>query len=121
MKKISNEPSEVANEFNSYYKNVAKDLQEKIHTVNQDFNTYLSESHERSFFLSPTNPFEILDTINLSINNKSTGPNSIPSFILDLIKKNIAAPLSDIINLFFSTGIYLNKLKTFAHCTNLQR
>ena len=79
--KISNESSEVANEFNSYYKNVAKDLQDKIHTFHQDFNTYLTEKHhERSFFLSPTNPFEVIDTINLSNNNKSTG---IPNFILE--------------------------------------
>ena len=109
--KISNEPSEVANEFNTYYKNVAKDLQDKIHTVNQNFESYLTESHESSFFLSPTNPFEVLDTINLTINNKSTGPNSIPNCILDLIKTKIAGPLSNIFNLSFSTGIYLNQLK----------
>ena len=108
---ISNDPSKVANEFNSYYANVAKDLQSKIHTVNQDFNTYLTDNHEKSFFLSPTNPYEVLDIIDLSMNNKSTGPNSIPNFVLELMKKVIADPLSDIINLSFSTGIYINQLK----------
>ena len=47
--KISNEPSEVANEFNTYYENVAKDLQDKIHTVNQNFEMYLAESTKEAF------------------------------------------------------------------------
>ena len=44
-------------------------------------------------------------------NNKACGPNSIPNKIFHLIKQIIAEPLADIINLSFTTGIYIDKLK----------
>ena len=43
--------------------------------------------------------------------NKSNGPNSIPTEILHLIKGLTADPLSHAINLSFSKGIYLDRLK----------
>ena len=44
-------------------------------------------------------------------NNKSSGPNSIRTDVLKLIKNNICHPLKEIINLSFSTGIYPTQLK----------
>ena len=44
-------------------------------------------------------------------NNKSSGPNSIPTDVLKLIKNNICHPLKEIINLPFLTGIYHTQLK----------
>ena len=44
-------------------------------------------------------------------NNKSYGPNSIPTDVLKLIKNNICHPLKEIINLSFTTGIYPTQLK----------
>ena len=44
--------------------------------------------------------------------SKSSGPHSIPIKILQLIKRDIAQPLSQIINLSFSTGQFPSKLKT---------
>ena len=48
----------------------------------------------------------------MHIKNKGTGPHSIPHKILHLIKEVIAAPLADILNLSFESGIYIDKLKT---------
>ena len=61
--------------------------------------------------MQPTEHFEVLDTINNCINNKACGPNSIPTTIMHLVKHVIANPLADIINLSFTTGIYIDKLK----------
>ena len=44
--------------------------------------------------------------------NKSSGPNSIPTRILKLLKKDISIHLVDIFNLSFSSGIYPTALKT---------
>ena len=108
---ISNDPKEIANEFNSYFSNIADKLQSSIHYQGQDYNDYSHNQSEQSFFITPTNKFEIVDMINNNINNKACGPNSIPNTILHLIKQNIAEPLADIINLSFTTGIYIDKLK----------
>ena len=44
--------------------------------------------------------------------NKASGPNSIPTKILKLFKKEFSKPLSDIMNLSFNQGIFPNLLKT---------
>ena len=43
--------------------------------------------------------------------NKASGPNSIPTKILKLFKKEFSKPLSDIINLPFNQGVFPNLLK----------
>ena len=107
----SNDPKEIANAFNSYFSNIAENLQSSIHSQGQDFNEYLQNYSEHNFFMTPTTKYEIIDVINNNISNKSCGPNSIPNNIFHLIKHNIAEPLSEIINLSFTTGIYIDKLK----------
>ena len=54
---------------------------------------------------------EIVLIIDSLQNNKATGPHSIPTVILKLIKQNISFPLKEIINMSFATGIYPDKLK----------
>ena len=58
-----------------------------------------------------TDKNEIINIINNFNMNKSTGPHSIPNDILNLIKLNIAGPLSKIVNLSFVNGIYIDNLK----------
>ena len=43
--------------------------------------------------------------------NKSTGPNSIPTNILKLLKNDISTQFSDIFNVSFSTGVFTSILK----------
>ena len=105
------DPNEIANEFNNYFSNIAGELQDSIHSQGQDFNDYLENRPENSFFLQPTEKNEVIDIINLSIDNKANGPNSIPNQILHIIKLIVAEPIADIINLSFSTGTYIEKLK----------
>ena len=105
------EPKEVANQFNNYFSNIASKLQASIYTQGQDFNKYLKNNAEHSFFIKSTDKYEIIDIINKNLNNKASGPNSIPNLIIHLIKLIIAKPLADIINLSFKTGIYIDKLK----------
>ena len=101
----------VFGQYNNHFSSVAGKLQASIHSQGQDFNSYLQNKSECSFFVKATNKYEIVDTITSNINNKASGPNSIPNEILLLIKESIAKPLADIINLSFSTGIYIEKLK----------
>ena len=110
-KELITNPTEIANEFNNYFSKIASKLQTSIHYQGQDFNKYLINRAENSFFIKPTDKSEIVDTINRNINNKAVGPNSIPNTILHMIKFIIAEPLADIINLSFETGIYIDKLK----------
>jgi hypothetical protein len=108
------DPALISNTFNNYFANIAGSIidQRKYHG-NKSFSNFLNESMPNAStndFL-PTNAKEICEQIsNLQV-NKGTGPNSIPTQILHLIKFEIAKPLANIINLSFSTGIHPDKLK----------
>ena len=105
------DPAAVANEFNSYFSNVARKLQNSIYSQGKFFKDYLVNPSEKSFFIIPTNKVEIIEIINDNIKNKASGPNSIHNLIFHLLKDLISESLADIINLSFSTGIYIDKLK----------
>ena len=62
-------------------------------------------------FISPTAPYEILDTINLLKVGKLTGPNNIPIELLKVLSVCISSPLSDIINQSFQTGNFPVKIQ----------
>ena len=62
------------------------------------FYKLLKNSNEYNFFMNPTDKNEIINITNNLNFNKSTGPHSIPGEILNIIKLNIAEPLSEIVN-----------------------
>ena len=105
------DPKKIAEGFNSFFSSIAGKLQGNIHSVNTDFNKYLSDRVNTNFVMHSADTEEILRII-LSLNNsKSTGPNSIPTEILKLLGPNICVPLKEIINISFATGYYPDKLK----------
>ena len=64
-----------------------------------------------SFFVSPITPPEIEIVINSLNKNKSTGPHSIPIFLLKILCSYISTSLATLINSYFETGIFSDKLK----------
>ena len=91
---------------------MAEKLQKSIQVRDQNFHEYLPPETESSIYIQPSSGNEVIETINnYIINKKATGPNSIPAFILQLITPSIAEPLSDIINISFSQGKYIDFLK----------
>ena len=108
------DPLQISNQFNSYFSSIADNIlkKNKFHG-NKSFSDFLSDPLPNSIsddFL-PTNEKEICDLITQLKTNKGTGPNSIPTKILHLIKLEIAKPLASIINMSFTTGIHPDKLK----------
>ena len=110
-KEISSNPKIIANTLNKYFSSIAGALQGQIHHRGNDFTKYLSRPNDYNFFINRTDEYEIINIINNLSSNKATGPHSIPTDILQLIKFNISKPLSAIFNLSFSTSIYPDKLK----------
>ena len=70
----------------------------------------LRNRNQMKFVIAHVSNEEILDIIN-SLENKSTGPYSIPLKLLSLIPDLIILPLAYIINMSFLTGVYPNLLK----------
>ena len=111
-KGLISQPNDIANTFNVYFSTIAKELQGKIYHCGHDFNLYLKNKNEHNFFINPTNRYEVLNIINTISISKAIGPHSIPTDIFHLIKLNISEPLTEIINLSFNTGVFVENLKT---------
>ena len=61
---------------------------------------------------SPTDKEEITNVITSFNSNNVSGPNSIPSRILFLLKNEISKQLADVFNLSFMTGVFPSVFKT---------
>ena len=61
---ITTDPTVIANEFNNYFSNVASNLQDKIHNSGHHFSKHLKNRTTQSFFMKPTDKYEILELIN---------------------------------------------------------
>ena len=105
------DPIKIANEFNEYFSTIGSQLEGRIYHFGQDFSKYLTNSNEYSCYITPTDKYEVIKIINSLDSNIATGPHSIPTPILQLIKLNIAESLSEIVNLSFENGIYFDRLK----------
>ena len=108
---ISSDSMDIANSFNQYFGSVAEKIRKKIPKTPKTYTSFLKNPIPNSLFLSPVDTNEILNCISTLDYSKATGPTSIPSRILPLIKAEIADPLANIINLCFVKGIFPEKIK----------
>ena len=110
-KVVETDPTKIAEGFNGYFASIAGKLQQNIFPGNSNFAKYLSRPLDNNFLFKSADPSEIIYIIDSIENSKSTGPHSIPTDILKLIKNNICLPLKEIINMSFATGVYPELLK----------
>ena len=101
----------IADEFNKYFANIGNNLASAIPKSKASFELYLRNSPANSFALFPASENEIENIIECLNISKSSGPYSIPTKLLKILKSTISVPLMHIINLSFSTGIMPEKLK----------
>ena len=102
---------DIANEFNNFFSNIGPSTEESIpQNPIADPKRFLKDRVQPDFFLTFVSNEELLEIIQ-NLENKSTGPNSIPVRLLKLIPDLILLPLCKIINNSFSTGVFPNVLK----------
>ena len=102
----SAEPIEIANIFNNLFTSTAAETKESIRYSHKHFSNFLKNRSDDSFFVSPTDKYEIINIIFSLDSNKSTGLNSTPTKILKLLKNDIFTQLSGIFNASFSTMVF---------------
>ena len=90
---------------------MAAKTKESIKYPHKHFSNFLKNRSYDSFFPSTADKYEIINIISSLDWNKSTGPNSMPTKILKLLKNNISIQFSDIFNVSFSTGVFPSMLK----------
>ena len=109
--KIILNQNEIAESLNNFFVNVGPETEKSIPVnpiVKPD--KFLKNRNQVNFLIAHISNEEILEIIN-QLENKSTGPQSIPFKLLKLIPDLILVPLCKIINNSFQSGIYPNALK----------
>ena len=109
--KIIENPKAVANQLNNFFVNVGPITESSIpRSENISPLKFLKQSNQLDFFLAHVSHNEVIEIIN-SLENKSTGPASIPVKLLKLIPDLIIVPLCNLINLSFISGSFPTPLK----------
>ena len=109
--KIIDDDKELATNFNNFFVNVGPNTEASIPKVpNISPSKFLKNRNQINFVIAHISNEEILDIIN-SLENKTTGPFSIPVKLLSLIPDLIIIPLAYIINMSLLTGVYPDLLK----------
>ena len=76
-----------------------------------EFQYFLHHSNAESLFITPIDAYEVNLIVSSLNSDKSTGPNSLPTKILKLLKDEISTHLANIFNLSFSSGVFPSILK----------
>ena len=108
---ISN-PKEVANAFNDYFSNIADDiLKNRKYNGNTSHRKYLTNPLDKTFVAYECDKTEVESIITTLKPHKGTGPNSLPTNILLMLKSEISCPLAIIFNISLNMGVFPNLLK----------
>ena len=116
--KIVDEPKEIANHINDFFVNVGPELDNSIPKINHiSSERYLKDRNRFNFIITHISNEEVLNLIQ-SLPNKGTGPVSIPLKMLKDVADLVVVPLCYIIDISFSTAIFLicSKLPKLFHC-----
>ena len=99
----------IASAFNDYFSNIDKNLANDIPSTSKSPIDYLGASQANTFFLFPVTSKEI-EISNLN-ETKATGPFSIPTKLLKLLKVCLSKPLEILYNYSFSNGLVPDQFK----------
>ena len=102
---------DIADEFNIFFSNVGKNLATKIPKTNVSFKKYLDNPQSSSFALYYTTASEIENIISTFSSAKSSGPYSIPTHLLKLLKEVLSYPLEILFNYSFQSGTVPDQFK----------
>ena len=108
---LTSNPSEIPNVFNDFFVTVSNEITRSIPKANKSPIEYLRNRNPVSILLSPVTAIEVNRTILNLDQTKSIGPYSIPIKALKILGPKIFHPLTKIINLSFTKGIFPSKLK----------
>ena len=104
-------PHDISNAFCSYYTNVGHEYAAKIPTSKNSPMSYMKDNFVQSLFFEPVDEGEITKILRQLKPKKSSGYDNISAHLLKYFTKELAVPLSIIINSSLSSGIVPDCMK----------
>ena len=109
--KLFNNEKDIADRLNKYFSNIGNNVASSIKDNGINFKTYLGKTEYKSFYCKPTSYSEINNIIDKLKNSKTKGPDDVTVHLIKLSKQFIIQPLTHIINLSMSKGVFPEGLK----------
>ena len=104
-------PKEITSNLNNFFVNIGPSTESNIPKVgNINPAKFMKDRQQFNFIIAHISEEEVLGIIN-ALENKSTGPTSIPTKLLKMIPDLIIIPLCRIINMSFINGVFPDNLK----------
>ena len=101
----------LSNVFNNQFTSIAKKANCDVKFSPKHYKNYLSYADTNTFFLNPTEKYEISVIIYSLDSHKVSGQYSFRVKILKLLKNDISHPLRESFNMSFSTGQFSSVIK----------
>ena len=101
----------IVNIFNDHFSSITEKTKTNIKFSNTSFQGFFHHPNKKSLFITPADTHEVKLIISSLNSDMSTGPNSLPTKILKLLKNEVSTHLADIFNLSFSSGVFPSILK----------
>ena len=102
---------EIASNLNNFFVNIGPSTESNIPKVGNIYPAkFMKDRQQFNFIIAHISEEEVLGIIN-ALENKSTGPTSIPTKLLKMIPDLIILPLCRIINMSFINGVFPDNLK----------
>ena len=105
------DPKEVANCLNYFFSSAAQTVKKETETLKSKSLSLAETNVQNTMFLNPTDEAEVTAVVKSLRNSKACGPDELPVEIFKKHIKQLAAPLTHLINLTFTTGIFPEKIK----------
>jgi len=94
----------IANEFNSYFCNIASKVCENIPPSRSTYKDYLLRPHNKSFFLHPVIPEDLIFTSKQLKSKNSSGDDELSTKLMKATIEYTAIPLAHIFNQSFTVA-----------------
>ena len=104
---ISDDPALLVDKFNTFFRDAPINLVENLKQTDYICNLDKIKCMEKSMYLSEFSESEVLKILKIKLKRKlSCGPDEIPTMLLIKSSDFIIKPLTYLINLSFSAGIF---------------
>ena len=104
-------PNDIADTFNNFFVSVGENLANKIVTTDDSFKRYLSPNQDSSLFFLPVTNSDVNEVLCTLDKSKASGYDDLPVRLLVDAKEYVSEPLTYILNLSLTTGVFPDKLK----------
>jgi len=102
---------EIATKFNTFFANIGIEITDKVAPSQTHFTRYLNKPNDKSLYLDPILPHNIIEITAKIKSKQSFDHNNISTKLLKASIDSVVIPVTHIMNLSLMTGIVPNQMK----------